>query len=147
MRHDFLALLAAVGMIINESAGSGGDAMPWYFRRAGIGKLVGARTWGGLVGIRNYPPLPAGGRVSAPRGAIYGLQGQWEVENVGITPDVEVELDPKLARAGRDPQLERAVQVALEDLSKAPVPTHARPAFPNYHETGGTPAAPAGDRP
>src|SRR6188508_710696 len=126
MRHDFLALLAAVGMIINESAGSGGDAMPWYFRRAGIGKLVGTRTWGGLVGIRNYPPLLDGGRVSAPRGAIYGLQGQWEVENVGITP---------------------AVEVALEDLSKTPLPTHARPAFPNYHKTGGTPAAPAGDRP
>ena len=84
---------------------------------------------------------------AAPRGAIYGLQGQWEVENVGITPDVEVELDPRLARGGRDPQLERAVQVTLEDLAKTPLPAHVRPEFPNYHKTGGTLAAPAGDRP
>jgi tricorn protease len=120
-------------MIINESAGSGGDAMPWYFRRAGIGKLVGTRTWGGLVGIWNYPSLIDGGFVTAPRGALYGLEGKWEVENVGISPDIEVELDPALARQGRDPQLERAVQVAMEELGKTPLPTHARPPYPNYH--------------
>src|SRR4030095_3989830 len=78
-------------MIVNESAGSGGDAMPWYFRREGIGKLVGTRTWGGLVGCWHYPSLIDGGHVTAPRGALYGLQGEWEVENVGISPDVEVD--------------------------------------------------------
>jgi tricorn protease len=125
-------------MIINESAGSGGDAMPWYFRRAGVGKLVGTRTWGGLVGIWNYPALIDGGFVTAPRGALYGLEGKWEVENVGISPDIEVELDPGLARQGRDAQLERAVQVAMEELAKTPLPTHARPPYPNYHrKTGG----------
>jgi tricorn protease len=133
-------------MIINESAGSGGDAMPWYFRRAGIGKLVGTRTWGGLVGIWNYPALMDGGRVTAPRGGLYGLKGEWEVENVGISPDIEVELDPKLAREGRDPQLERAVQVAMEELSKTPVPTHPRPPYPKYHQTGGASPTTSGDR-
>jgi tricorn protease len=133
-------------MIVNESAGSGGDAMPWYFRREGIGKLVGTRTWGGLVGIWNYPPLIDGGVVTAPRGALYGLQGEWEVENVGISPDVEVELDPKLVRAGHDPQLERAVQVALEELAKSPLPVHKRPQYPNYHRSGGSPTTSAGQK-
>ena len=127
-------------MIVNESAGSGGDAMPWYFRREGLGKLVGTRTWGGLVGIWNYPALIDGGRVTAPRGALYGLKGEWEVENVGIAPDIEVELDPKAVREGRDPQLERAVRVALEELEKTPLPTHQRPPYPNHHRTGGTPS-------
>src|SRR5579863_9323158 len=74
-------------MIINEMSGSGGDALPWYFRKAGLGPLVGKRTWGGLVGIGGYPELIDGGRVTAPRAAIYGLNGDWEVENHGIPPD------------------------------------------------------------
>ncbi|HTS11192.1 MAG TPA: PDZ domain-containing protein [Candidatus Limnocylindrales bacterium] len=120
-------------MIINEFAGSGGDAMPWYFRKAGIGPLVGMRTWGGLVGIGNYPQLIDGGNVTAPRWAIYGTQGEWEVENHGIAPDVEVELDPKLVREGHDPQLEKAVEVMLESLKEHPLPTYKRPAYPVYH--------------
>jgi tricorn protease len=119
-------------MIINESAGSGGDAMPWYFRKAGLGTLVGRRTWGGLVGIGGYPPLLDGGSVTAPRFAIYGLEGTWEVENVGIAPDVEVELDPKAWRLGHDAQLEKAVDIALSELAKHPLPVHERPAYPNY---------------
>lgn len=120
-------------MIINEFAGSGGDALPWYFRKAGIGPLVGMRTWGGLVGIGNYPQLIDGGFVTAPRWAIYGTNGQWEVENHGIAPDVEVELDPKLVREGHDPQLEKAVQLTLESLKEHPLPTYKRPEYPNYH--------------
>jgi tricorn protease len=120
-------------MIINEFAGSGGDAMPWYFRKAGVGPLVGTRTWGGLVGIGNYPQLMDGGGVTAPRWAIYGTQGEWEVENHGIAPDVEVELDPKLVRAGHDPQLEKAVEVVLQALKEHPLPTYKVPAYPNYH--------------
>jgi tricorn protease len=119
-------------MIINEFAGSGGDAMPWYFRKAGIGPLVGMRTWGGLVGIGNYPVLMDGGAVTAPRWAIYGTQGEWEVENHGIAPDVEVELDPKLVREGHDPQLEKAVEVMLESLKEHPLPTYKRPEYPIY---------------
>jgi tricorn protease len=120
-------------MIINEFAGSGGDAMPWYFRKAGIGPLVGMRTWGGLVGIGNYPQLMDGGFVTAPRWAIYGTHGKWEVENHGIDPDVEVELDPKLVREGHDPQLEKAVEVMMLSLKEHPVPTYPKPEYPNYH--------------
>jgi tricorn protease len=121
-------------MIINEFAGSGGDAMPWYFRKAQVGPLIGMKTWGGLVGIGNYPRLIDGGFVTAPRWAFYGVTGQWEVENHGISPDVEVELDPKAARAGRDAQLEKAVAVALELLKKNPPLKFDRPEYPNYHQ-------------
>jgi tricorn protease len=126
-------------MITNEFAGSGGDAMPWYFRKAGIGPLIGTRTWGGLVGIYDYPQLIDGGFVTAPRIAIYGLRGEWEVENHGIQPDIEVEMDPKLVREGHDPQLEKAVEVVMELLKKNPAPHYERPAYPNYHQrlTGG----------
>jgi tricorn protease len=127
------AIYGPKAMIINEFAGSGGDAMPWYFRKAGIGPLVGMRTWGGLVGIGNYPTLLDGGYVTAPRWAIYGTKGEWEVENHGITPDVEVELDPKLVREGHDPQLEKAVDVVMQALKEHPLPKYKVPAYPNYH--------------
>ncbi len=120
-------------MIINERAGSGGDAMPWYFKRAGVGKLIGTRTWGGLVGMAGGPPLMDGGFVGAPSSGIYNpLTGEWEVENIGVPPDIEVEQDPALVRKGRDPQLEKAVEVVLEELKKNPPPVLRRPAFPNY---------------
>jgi tricorn protease len=128
------AIYGPKAMIINEMAGSGGDAMPWYFRKAGIGPLIGKRTWGGLVGIGGYPPLMDGGMVMAPRMAIYGLKGEWEVENIGITPDIEVEYDPKLVREGHDPQLEKAVQVVLELLEKNPLPSYKKPPYSNYHK-------------
>lgn len=121
-------------MITNQFAGSGGDAMPWYFRKAGIGPLIGTRTWGGLVGIYDYPQLIDGGFVTAPRIAIYGLNGEWEVENRGVQPDIEVEMDPRLVREGHDPQLEKAVEVVMELLKKSPLPTPKRPAYPNYHQ-------------
>jgi tricorn protease len=129
------AIFGPKAMIINEFAGSGGDAMPWYFRKAGIGPLVGTRTWGGLVGIGGYPQLIDGGGITAPRWAIYGLKGQWEVENHGISPDVEVELDPKLVREGHDPQLERTVEVVLEMLKNHPLPSYHPPPYLNYYDT------------
>ena len=136
--HDFAspggAIYGPKVMIVNEFAGSGGDAMPWYFRKAGIGTVIGARTWGGLVGVWDYPELIDGGSVTAPRGAIYGLHGDWEVENRGVTPDIEVEMDPVLVRLGSDPQLEKAVEVILDQLKKNPLPTYKRPAYPNYHQ-------------
>ena len=120
-------------MIINERAGSGGDAMPWYFKRSGAGTLVGTRTWGGLVGMAGAPSLMDGGVVTAPSSGIYNpLTGEWEVENIGIAPDVEVEQDPALVRAGHDPQLEKAVEVVMEQLKKSPLPTLRRPSFPKY---------------
>jgi len=121
-------------MVINEMSGSGGDALPWMFRQDKLGPLVGTRTWGGLVGISNYPPLMDGGGVTAPRAAIYGLRGEWEVENHGIAPDIEVENDPASVAAGHDAQLEKAVQVTLEALKKNPVVIPDHPPYPNYHQ-------------
>jgi tricorn protease len=121
-------------MIINEFAGSGGDAMPWYFRKASVGKLVGTRTWGGLVGIGGYPPLLDGGGVTAPNFAFFSPDGTWDVENHGVAPDVEVDLDPYAVRAGRDPQLEKSVALVLEELKKNPPPQPKKPAYPNYHK-------------
>ena len=120
-------------MIINEFAGSGGDAMPWYFKRAGVGMLIGKRTWGGLVGRAASPPLMDDGFVTAPSSGVWNPNGQWEVENQGIAPDIEVELDPELVRQGRDPQLEKAIEVVMRELEKNPVARPKRPAYPNYH--------------
>jgi tricorn protease len=132
-------------MIINEFAGSGGDAMPWYFRRAGVGPLVGKRTWGGLVGRAGAPALMDGGFVSSPSSAVWDpSQSKWIAENVGIEPDVEVEHDPEAVRQGKDPQLEKAVEIVLAELAKQPGTGPRRPAFPNYQRPGGppTPATP-----
>jgi tricorn protease len=119
-------------MIANEMSGSGGDALPWLFKQAHIGPLVGKRTWGGLVGIGGYPTLIDGGSITAPRWALYGTHGEWEVENHGIAPDVDVEQDPALVRQGHDPQLEKAVALALEALAKTPPPKLKRPAYVDY---------------
>jgi len=82
-------------MLINEYAGSGGDALPWMFRRLGTGPLIGTRTWGGLIGIGGYPTLMDGGTITAPRFAIFNPEtGEFDVENKGVAPDFEVELDP-----------------------------------------------------
>jgi tricorn protease len=121
-------------MIINEYAGSGGDAMPWHFRQAKVGVLVGKRTWGGLVGF--FGPgesLMDGGVVTAPSRGFWTPNNQWEVENHGVDPDVEVDLDPQAVRQGHDPQLEKAVNLLLADLEKNPIPKHTKPPYPNYH--------------
>ena len=120
-------------MLINEFAGSGGDAMPWYFRRAGVGKLIGKRTWGGLVGRAGSPPLMDGGIVTAPSSGVWDPeQSQWIAENVGISPDIEVEHEPEAVRRGHDPQLERAVQEILAELQQHPAKKLTRPTFPTY---------------
>jgi tricorn protease len=121
-------------MLINEMSGSGGDALPWMFRLSKAGTLVGTRTWGGLVGAGGVPALIDGGYVTSPRNAIYGTEGKWVVENHGIAPDVEVEMDPKLVRGGHDPQLEKAVAVALDELARNPPQKYLRPPYPNYHQ-------------
>ncbi len=121
-------------MLINEFAGSGGDAMPWYFKRAKVGPLVGKRTWGGLVGRAGAPQLMDGGMVTAPSSAVWSPDGHWIAENIGVFPDIEVELDPEIVRQGKDPQLEKAIAVVTEELAKHPVPKPERPAYPNYHK-------------
>jgi tricorn protease len=130
------AIFGPKAMIINEFAGSGGDAMPWYFREAKVGPLVGKRTWGGLVGISGYPPLMDGGQVTAPSFAFFTPDGKWDVENHGVAPDVEVEHDPYEIRKGRDPQLEKAVEIVVEALKKNPPKEPKKPEYPNYHPKG-----------
>ncbi|MFZ0549674.1 MAG: PDZ domain-containing protein [Steroidobacteraceae bacterium] len=120
-------------MVINQYAGSGGDALPWYFKMDHVGTLVGERTWGGLVGIYGYPPLMDGGSITSPRIAVEGLDDTFPVENHGVSPNVTVWQDPKLVRAGHDPQLERAVQIAVQQLEANPLPHYQRPAWLNYH--------------
>lgn len=131
------AIFGPKAMLINQNAGSGGDAMPWLFKQAQLGPLVGTRTWGGLVGIGGYPSLLDGGSITAPRIALFGLHGEWEVENIGIAPDVEVDLDPKSYAAGHDAQLEKAVALVMEKLKSYQPPNLKVPAYPNYHKNDG----------
>jgi len=133
-RQPFTAPNAAVWgpkvMIINDQAGSGGDLLPYMFRFKQIGPLIGTKTWGGLVGIWDVPPLVDGGGITAPRGGFYNVQGEWDVEGIGVAPDIEVEMEPKLVNLGRDPQLERAVEVALRLLEDGAVTLLPQPADP-----------------
>ena len=108
-------------MITNEMAGSGGDLMPYMFKRRKIGLLVGKRTWGGLVHTADTPTFVDGGSMIAPRGGFFSREGKWAVENEGVTPDIDVENWPKEVIAGHDPQLERAVREALRMLDEKPV--------------------------
>ncbi|MGD0582806.1 MAG: PDZ domain-containing protein [Bacteroidales bacterium] len=117
-------------MLINEFAGSGGDMMPYMFRQQQLGPLVGRKTWGGLVGIWDYPPLIDGGYVTVPRGGFFNLMGEWDVENKGIEPDIDVQITPRDVAADRDPQLERAVNEALKLLIEKPVNLLKEPASP-----------------
>jgi tricorn protease len=131
------AIYGPKAMLINSMAGSGGDAMPWYFRKMKVGPLVGTRTWGGLVASQPGPALMDGGRYTAPDAAVYGLDGAWEVENNGVPPDIEVELDPAEWRQGRDTQLEKAVAYLLGEIAKNPRTEPKRPAFPVYERCCG----------
>jgi tricorn protease len=120
-------------LIINEYAGSGGDALPFHFRELKVGEMIGKRTWGGLVGFFGpQEQLMDGGIVSTPSRGFYTPHGDWEVENRGIAPDVEVELDPEAMRQGHDPQLEKTVAVLLADLEQHPIPAGKKPAYPKY---------------
>ena len=117
-------------MIINERAGSGGDLLPYMFKAQGLGPLVGTRTWGGLVGTWDTPRFIDGGRMVAPRGGFYDLNGEWAVEGEGIAPDIEVIQDPKSVLGGADPQLERAVKEALRLLKTEEFKFKPEPAPP-----------------
>ena len=119
-------------MIANEVSGSGGDAMPWLFQHNKLGPLVGKRTWGGLVGIGEIPVLMDGGQVTSPSVGFFSPAGEWDVENHGVEPDYAVEQDPAAVAAGHDPQLEKAVALAMEALAKTPSTAPRRPPFPIY---------------
>jgi tricorn protease len=125
-------------MVINERAGSGGDLLPFLFRFHEVGPLVGTRTWGGLVGTWDTPPLLDGGSFVAPRGGFIDADGNWAVEAEGVAPDIEVRNDPALVIAGGDPQLERAVAEALRLLEDRVAPLATEPAPPvRYRRPGG----------
>jgi tricorn protease len=117
-------------MLINGLAGSGGDMFPYLFREAGLGPLIGTRTWGGLVGIGGNPRLIDGTYVSVPRFAFYELDGTWGIEGYGVAPDIEVVDDPALMVDGGDPQLDRAIAYLVEKLEEegrfepAPIPPY-----------------------
>jgi tricorn protease len=122
-------------MVINEMAGSGGDLMPYMFQQRHVGPLVGKRTWGGLVGTWDTPRFVDGGFMIAPRGGFFDRNGHWAVENVGTSPDIDVENWPKEVIAGRDPQLERAVAEAMRMGREKPVVrATTEPAGPRWGE-------------
>jgi tricorn protease len=120
-------------MLINESAGSGGDALAYYFKLKKAGPLVGTRTWGGLVGPTAVPAPDTldGGSISVPSAGFYDTRGRWLIENEGIAPDIQVENTPASVIAGHDPQLERAVAEALKLLRSNPVQHPPKPAPPD----------------
>ena len=125
-------------MVVNERAGSGGDLLPYLFRFKGIGPLVGTRTWGGLVGTWDTPPLIDGGGFVAPRGGFIDVNGEWAVEATGVAPDIEVRNDPKPVIEGGDPQLEAAVAEALRLLETRTAPLATEPPPPvRYRRPGG----------
>jgi tricorn protease len=113
-------------MLINGLAGSGGDYFPWWFREAGIGKLIGTRTWGGLVGMSGNPRLIDGGYTSVPTFGFFEKDGTWGIEGHGVEPDIEVFDDPSKMVGGQDPQLDAAIDHMLDELKskayKAPDP-------------------------
>lgn len=117
-------------MLIDENAGSGGDLLPWMFRKYKLGTLVGKRTWGGLVGVLGFPTLIDGGAITAPNLAFWTPEEGYGVENVGVPPDIDVEQLPVDVIAGKDPQLDKAIEVILKELEKNPAKKDERPPFP-----------------
>ncbi|MBM3984506.1 MAG: peptidase S41 [Planctomycetes bacterium] len=124
-------------MLINQRAGSGGDCFPYYFRQAGLGPLIGMRTWGGLVGIGDLPPMLDGASVSVPSFAFYENDGTWGVEGWGVDPDIEVLDDPARMQDGADPQLDKAIEVMLAALDNGGAWTQPKvPAYPDRRGMG-----------
>jgi tricorn protease len=118
-------------MLINGMAGSGGDLFPTMFRQAKLGKLIGMRTWGGLVGISGNPSMIDGSAVTAPTFAYYELDGTWGVEGHGVEPDLMVVDDPAKMQNGGDPQLDAAIALMLDELKSKPFQQPPRPAYPD----------------
>jgi len=116
--------------LINQYSASDGDIFPYFFRVYGLGPLVGRRTWGGVVGIRGYSSLVDGGYITRPEFGTFSADSRWIIENEGVSPDYEVDNLPEEVIAGRDPQLEKAIELVLEKLSQKPTRIPERPAPP-----------------
>ncbi|MHC4393254.1 MAG: S41 family peptidase, partial [Planctomycetota bacterium] len=123
-------------MLVNGMSGSGGDMFPWLFRSAGLGEVIGTRTWGGLVGVTNVPPLIDGGYAAVPTFGFYEPDGTWGIEGYGVAPDVEVIADPAALARGEDPQIEVAVKRLLAELERNPPIPPPRPAEPDRRGMG-----------
>lgn len=108
--------------LTNKYAGSGGDMLPFEFRQMGMGKIVGTRTWGGLVGVSQFIPLIDGGGLTAPDYRIYNPEGEWIIENEGVTPDIIIELDSKEMSEGKDAQLRKGIEILKDQMKNQPRP-------------------------
>jgi len=118
-------------MLINGRASSGGDAFPDYFRTMKLGPLMGQTTWGGLIGYGYSPSFVDGGRLAVPSSAYVNSKGEWDVEAVGLKPDIELFDDPTLIQAGREPMIEEAVKYILNELKKNPPKKVKKPVGPD----------------
>jgi tricorn protease len=123
-------------MLINGWSGSGGDAFPYYFREAGLGPLIGQRTWGGLIGISGVPGLVDGGSITVPTFRMFNPKGEWFAEGHGVEPDIAVVDDPALMAKGGDPQLERAIQEAERLLKEKPATAPKHPPYEDRTAAG-----------
>lgn len=123
-------------MLINGSAGSGGDLFPYLFRHMGLGKLIGTRTWGGLVGLGGSPDLIDGAVITVPSFAFVDLDGTWGIEGHGVDPDIEVVDDPALMVGGKDPQLDAAIAQMLEEIQRRPYSPPPKPVYPDRSGMG-----------
>jgi len=123
------AFMGPMVAILNENSASDGDIFPYMFRQAGLGPLIGKRSWGGVVGISNRGNLIDGGLVNVPESALANTKGEYVIEGYGVDPDIDVDNDPKSVISGRDPQLERAIQEVMKKLT-SPVGLPKRPADP-----------------
>jgi tricorn protease len=120
--------------LINNYSASDGDIFPYFFKKYGLGPLIGTRTWGGVRGIRGYWAMLDGGYITVPEDAQYGLQSEWVIENHGVDPDINVDTDPGQLLAGHDVQLETAVNYLMKKLQTQkgglPSPPPPLPAYP-----------------
>ena len=135
-RTGAIALVGLAGpmiAILNENSASDGDIFPYMFREAGLGQLVGKRSWGGVVGITNRGNLIDGGVVNVPESALANMKGEYVIEGYGVDPDIEVDNDPRSVIAGGDPQLERAVAELMKKIA-TPVKLPKRQADPNKNK-------------
>ena len=137
--QPFLSHRGPKAMLINGLSSSGGDALPFYFRELKLGTLIGTRTWGGLIGVSGNPGLVDGGTVTAATFRFMDKDGNWAVENEGVSPDIEVIDTPHLVAQGRDPSLEKAVEVLLAELQKNPVKPIVAPEAPSDFGKPGQP--------
>jgi tricorn protease len=129
-RYPLRSVYGYLATIIDEHAGSDGDIFPESFRLLNLGPLIGTRTWGGVVGIRGDKPFVDLGLSTQPEFAWWEPKGGWVVENVGVSPDIQVEITPSDRIAGRDPQLDRAIEYLLDQLKKEPMQIPSPPPFP-----------------